>query len=92
MNGVQMSYTIELLGMVKTRYSLETDYQLAKKLGVSTARVSNWMKSKSSMDWDVAFLIADMLQIDDQIVVHSLLEDKYENPRLINALHEGRPA
>ena len=44
------------------------------------------------MDWEMAFRIADMLELDDQFVVHSLLEDKYENPRLISALHEGRPA
>ncbi|WP_281222793.1 helix-turn-helix domain-containing protein [Photobacterium sanguinicancri] len=81
-----MTYTIDLLNKVKTKYSLPTDYQLAKKLGVSTARVSNWMNSKSSMDWDIAFQIADMLEIDDQKVVHGLLEDKYENPRLVNVL------
>ncbi|CAG22824.1 helix-turn-helix domain-containing protein [Photobacterium profundum] len=87
-----MTYTIELLNMVKAKYDLASDYQLSKKLGVSTSRVSNWMKEKSSMDWDMAFQVADLLGMDDQKVVYGLLEDKYENPRLINVLSEGRTA
>ncbi|MGR5144739.1 helix-turn-helix domain-containing protein [Photobacterium sp. DNB23_23_1] len=86
-----MTYTIELLNMVKAKYKLGSDYQLAKKLGVSTARVSNWMKRKSHMDWDIAFQMADLLGIDDQKVVHELLKDIYENPRFINALEEKTP-
>ena len=92
MNGVQMTYTIQLLNRVKTRYGLTSDYQLAKKLGISSARVSNWMKQKSSMDWDMAFQIADLLDLDDQNVVYGLLEDKHKNPRIINALEGTRPA
>ena len=84
-----MTYTIALLNRVKAKYDLTSDYQLAKKLDVSTARVSNWMKKDYSMDWDMAFQIADMLGLDDQNVVYNLLEDKYENPRLINTLQEG---
>ncbi|KLV10623.1 transcriptional regulator [Photobacterium ganghwense] len=87
-----MTYTNELLDMVKSKYSLASEYKLAKKLGVSESRLYKWRKELNSMDWDMAFQIADLLGINDQIVVHSLLEDKYENPRLINALHEGRPA
>ncbi|MBV1841092.1 MULTISPECIES: helix-turn-helix domain-containing protein [Photobacterium] len=87
-----MSYTIELLNELKGRYELTSDYQLAKKLGVSSARVSNWMKGKNNLDWDTAFQVADLLEISDQIVVHGLLKDKYENPRVINALDEISPA
>ncbi|MGR5064692.1 helix-turn-helix domain-containing protein [Photobacterium sp. DNB22_13_2] len=84
-----MTYTIELLNMVKARYKLGSDYQLAKKLGVSTARVSNWMKRKNTMEWEIAFKIADLLEIDDQNVVYGLLKDKYENPRVISVLDEN---
>jgi transcriptional regulator with XRE-family HTH domain len=87
-----MTYTIELLNTVKTKYDLDSDYQLAKKLGVSTARVSNWMKRKSLMDWEVAFQVADLIEINDQEVVYGLLNDKYENPRVIKALQQGAPA
>ena len=87
-----MTYTVELLDMVKAKYGLTSDYQLAKKLGVSSARVSNWRNMKASLEWETAFQVADLLEIDDQNVVYGLLEDKYQNPRLINALCEGRPA
>ncbi|KLU98921.1 hypothetical protein ABT56_23085 [Photobacterium aquae] len=87
-----MTYTIELLQQVKRRYTLTSDYQLAKKLGVSSARVSNWMKGKNNLDWDIAFQVADLLEINDQNVVYGLLKDKYENPRFINALDDGRTA
>ncbi|WP_311568407.1 helix-turn-helix domain-containing protein [Photobacterium arenosum] len=87
-----MTYTIELLNMVKAKYSLETDYQVAKKLGVTSSRVSNWMRERNAMDWDVAFKVADLLDMDDQNVVYGLLQDKYENPRLINVLKAGCPA
>lgn len=44
------------------------------------------------MEWEVAFQIADLLGEEDQNVVFGLLDDKYKNPRLINALHAGAPA
>ncbi len=81
-----MTYTNELLDMVKDRYSLTSDYKLAQKLDVSRSRLSKWRNELNSMDWEIAFKIADLLNLDDQKVVYGLLEDKYENPRLVNAL------
>ncbi|NAW64535.1 helix-turn-helix domain-containing protein [Photobacterium halotolerans] len=80
------NYTNTLLDMVKTRYNLTSDYKLAQKLEVSRARLSNWRCGKNSMEWEVAFQIADLLHLDDQNVVYGLLHDKQLNPRLINAL------
>ncbi|WP_413114081.1 transcriptional regulator [Thaumasiovibrio sp. DFM-14] len=81
-----MTYTIELMEMVKARFAIESDYKLAQKLGVSRSRVSLWRNERNGMDWDVAFHIADMLGIDDQKVVINLLKDKYENPRINKVL------
>ncbi|MDN2481125.1 helix-turn-helix domain-containing protein [Vibrio agarivorans] len=81
-----MSFTNVLLDRVKTRFALTSDYQLAKKLGCSTGRVSNWRTGRNPMDWEIVFEIADMLELDDQFVVQNLLTEKYKNPRLINAL------
>ncbi|KLV03263.1 hypothetical protein ABT56_20265 [Photobacterium aquae] len=86
-----MTYTNELLDEVKARFHLTSEYKLAKKLGVSESRLYKWRKELNSMDWDMAFQVADLLGINDQNVVYGLLEDKYRNPRLINALSEGRP-
>ncbi|ERM57681.1 MULTISPECIES: hypothetical protein [Vibrio] len=85
-----MNFTNSLLDRVKAKYELTSDYQLSKKLDVQQSRVSNWRKGRSSMEWEMAFFISDLLQEDDQNVVYGLIDDKYKNPRLINALHEGR--
>lgn len=85
-----MNYTNTLLDRVKSKFELTSDYQLAKKLGVGPTRISNYRNGVSNMDWDLAFTICDLLEENDQNVVFGLIEDKYTNPRLINALHEGR--
>lgn len=84
-----MNYTNALLDRVKARFELTSDYQLAKKLEVSTSRIGNYRSGRSSLDWDLAFKICDLLEEDDQNVVYGLIDDKYSNPRLINALHDG---
>lgn len=86
-----MNYTNALLNRVKAKYELSSDYKLAKKLGIGTGRLANWRSEVCSMDWEVAFQVADLLGLDDQKVVYGLLDDKYKNSRLINALQAGAP-
>ncbi|AAO07269.1 Phage protein [Vibrio vulnificus] len=86
-----MNYTNALLDRLKAKLELGSDYQLAKVLEVGTSRISNYRNGRSVLDWNIAFKIADLLEEDDQKVVFGLLEDKYSNPRLINALQEGAP-
>ena len=83
------TYTNQLLDRVKSEFGLTSDYQLAKKLGIGQGRVSNWRKGVCSMDWNLAFEIADILHESDQNVVHGLLVDKVTNPRVINVLREA---
>lgn len=85
-----MNYTNALLDRVKARFELTSEYQLAKKLGVPHSSLNRWRKGGSSMEWDTAFKICDLLGEDDQNVVFGLIDDKYTNPRLINALHDAR--
>ncbi|EGR2797614.1 transcriptional regulator [Vibrio cidicii] len=86
-----MNYTNVLLDRVKAKLELSSDYQLAKFLEVSTGRIGNYRSGRSVLDWNMAFKIADLLEEDDQNVVFGLIEDKYTNPRLINALRECAP-
>ncbi|NLS13348.1 transcriptional regulator [Vibrio sp. SM6] len=81
-----MTYTNMLLDRVKNKLSLKSDYQLSKLLGVSTSRIGNYRSERSVLDWELAFKIADLLEEDDQNVVYGLIDDKYKNPRLVNAL------
>ncbi|WCE31098.1 transcriptional regulator [Vibrio sp. SCSIO 43137] len=84
------NYTNTLLDRLKLKFELTSEYQLAQLLEVGHGRLRHWRKGKCSMDWDVAFQIADLLEEEDQNVVYGLIDDKYTNPRLINALHDGR--
>lgn len=85
-----MNYTNALLDRVKAKFELTSEYKLAQKLEVGHGRLRHWRKGTCSMDWDMAFKICDLLEEEDQNVVHGLIDDKYTNPRLINALHEPR--
>ncbi|MET2901398.1 transcriptional regulator [Vibrio rotiferianus] len=87
-----MNYTNALLDRVKAKYELTSEYKLAQKLEIGEGRLRHWRKGRCAMDWDIAFQIADLLEEDDQNVVHGLINDKYTNPRLINALHAGAPS
>ena len=82
----KMNYTNLLLERVKTKFQLTTEYQLAKKLGVPHSSLRNWRHGNNSMSWETAFKICDMIGEEDQNVVYGLIDDKYSNPRLINAL------
>ncbi|MGR5324126.1 helix-turn-helix domain-containing protein [Vibrio sp. DNB22_17_1] len=85
------NYTNVLLDKLKTHAGLTSDYQLAKFLDVGTSRISNYRNGRSVLDWEIAFKIADLLELNDQDVVFGLLEEKTLNPRLINALQNHTP-
>ncbi|MDF2185447.1 helix-turn-helix transcriptional regulator [Grimontia hollisae] len=84
-----MSYLVELLDEVKIRHDIASDYALAQKLGVARNAIYQWRKNLNSADWETIFKLADLLQLDDQNVVYKILEEKYDNPRLINTLRQG---
>ncbi|MBE8575550.1 transcriptional regulator [Vibrio sp. OPT18] len=86
-----INYTNALLDRVKAKYDLPSEYQLAKKIKVSDKRLYNWRRGISGMDWDVAFMIGDMLGETDQNVVFGLLPNKQKNERVIRVLEENGP-
>lgn len=81
-----MSYVTDLMDKVKTVHDIPSDYALAKKLGVTRATVSSWRLNKTIPDWDTLFMMADLLQLDDQNVVHNIIAEKQKNPRVIKVL------
>lgn len=64
-----MLTTVELLNRVKAAYDLGSDYALAKKLGVSVQRVSNYMRKKTFLDDKMAFIVAELLDLNPAYVV-----------------------
>lgn len=61
--------TVEYLDAVKAAYSLTSDYQLAKKLGESAARVSQYRVGRTFMDDDLAIKISYLLDLNPLIVL-----------------------
>lgn len=87
-----MSYVTELMDKVKAAHNIPSDYALAKKLGVGRAAVSKWRLEKGIPEWDTVFQLADLLQLDDQKVVHAIIAEKNKNPRVIKALESSSPS
>jgi len=77
--------TIQYMDAVKAAYNLASDYQLAKKLGESTSRISLYRSNTSVMNDDMAIKIAYLLDLNPL----SVLADahiEYEMKRGNNSL------
>ncbi|HAS6020172.1 TPA: helix-turn-helix domain-containing protein [Vibrio vulnificus] len=87
----RFTYENALLNRVKAKFELKSEYQLAKKLGVDQSTVRNWRNGRNSIEWNIAFRIADMLGESDQNVVLGLLPNKQKNERVIKVLDDISP-
>ncbi|WP_197075771.1 transcriptional regulator [Salinivibrio sp. KP-1] len=73
----------------KSCQGLPSDYALAKKLNLKPSTVSKWRVKKSIPEWSAVFELVDLAGDTDQNVVWRVLQEKEENPRLINTLRKG---
>ena len=64
-----MKTTSEFLDAVKERHSLQSDYALAKRLGVRHSTISHYRSGRSSMDPKTAVKIAELLALDPLEVI-----------------------
>lgn len=82
-----MYTTIDLLNRVKAAYGLESDYALAKKMGVSRQRIHKYLRLGSVMDDEAAFIIASLLDLcPAQIVacMHMERAEKMEDKKKVS--------
>lgn len=61
--------TVDYLDAVKAAYSLTSDYQLTKKIGESSARISQYRVGRNFMDDDLAIKIAYLLDLNPLVVL-----------------------
>lgn len=61
--------TIELLDAVKNRYGLPSDYALAKRLGMSSERISKYRTRGGALAEDNALKVAQLLELDEGYVL-----------------------
>lgn len=63
-----MRTTIELLNAVKRQHKLQSDYALAKHLGLTRAAISRYMSGQDSLGEIAAIRVAAALDIDPGVV------------------------
>lgn len=68
------------LDEVKQRLKIESDYELAKRLGIGRGSLSDMKKGNRAVPLDVAFKIAIALELDPATVVADLEAQREKNP------------
>jgi transcriptional regulator with XRE-family HTH domain len=77
--------TIEFLDRLRARRGLTSDYQVAKALGVSHTRVSNWRTGRNTFDDGVALLIAAELAMLPGYVLACMKAERAKRPHVREA-------
>lgn len=72
--------TQELLDAVKSRYSLKSDYALAKFLGIRQQTISGYRQRGIAMDDEIALLVADKLEMDRGAVLAWMYAERAKSP------------
>lgn len=85
--------TVDYLDAVKAAYSLGSDYQLAKKLGEGSSRISQYRVGRTFMDDDLAVKIAYLLDLNPlKVLADAHIEREERNGRttMVNFWQEVR--
>ena len=57
-------YQIDLIEKSKEKLEIDSDYGLAKYLGINPSNIYNWRANRSTIDASTAYLFAQILEID----------------------------
>lgn len=72
--------TSNYLDALKARHSLTSDYQIAKKLRMTSASISRYRLNKTTFDDSTALLVAELLEIDPLIVIADMNAIRSKTP------------
>ena len=75
-----MKTTVEWLAVCKQKFGVESDYALAKRLGVSSQTISSYRTGRSRFDDDMALTVAVALGIDPLQVIASANAERAKTP------------
>lgn len=74
--------TVEYFKQVKRRLAIESDYALAKALGLQSSAVSKIQSGKHTMGDETALKVAEILGIHPAIVLADLYAEREKNPEI----------
>lgn len=77
-----MNTTVEFLDAVKEKLGIESDYALAKRLGLSLSSVSSYRTGRRFFDDDAALIIATALGIHPFQVIASVNAERAKTPEM----------
>lgn len=72
--------TLDYLAACKRRLGIESDYALAKALGVTQAAVSSYRREKSAINDDVALTVAEILGVNPMGVIAAANAERAKTP------------
>lgn len=72
--------TLEYMAACKARLGIESDYALAKALGLSQTGLSNYRTGRSRMDDDVALKVAEILEVHPLQVIAAANAERAKTP------------
>lgn len=81
--------TIEYLDAVKSRYNWTSDYRLAKEMGLSQSRMSNYRCGKSEMDEQLCIQVANLLKLNPAQVLIEITAERTKFPKAAKVLREA---
>ncbi|WP_211453010.1 hypothetical protein [Collimonas antrihumi] len=71
---------IDLIDAAKQQQGLTSDYSLAQRLGVTTARISDLRSQRRAPDDAEVSMLADMAKIDLRAALAAVHKDREKNP------------
>jgi transcriptional regulator with XRE-family HTH domain len=77
----ERTVTNHLLDRYAEALTLESDYQIAKALGVTRQAVSHWRNEKCTLDDTACLQIAEALKIDPLTIMAKVRESRKQTPR-----------
>jgi plasmid maintenance system antidote protein VapI len=80
--------SIEYFKLVKRRLGIESDYALAKALGLQSSAVSKIQAGKHTMGEETALKVAEILNVHPALVLADLQAEREKNPQ-IQAIWRG---
>jgi len=79
---------LELFAQVKAEYSLTSDYQLARKLGISDSRLYTYKKRGSALGDDVALNIENLLNLPEGSLLFEVKAQQTKCKKAAEIMHE----